>query len=206
MGLLQSRISVEATKPEPQLLIGTGLAEVQKEWTQWIIQEQEKRVTWSCFEYDCSLCTLTGRRGAIDLSELPSRLPCAEELWDAPTGMAWRALGLHSPTSFGASVDVVLRELMAGRPIPSDTSLSSWAKRLCGQIIGRVLWDLKQLDTLSLSGWLGLTPLQSAQNQAKMSLLKSFDNLALGINCPLSTKELIDYKYIFPYFVPPLAD
>ncbi|KAJ5585777.1 hypothetical protein N7450_005564 [Penicillium hetheringtonii] len=180
MGLLQSRISVEATKPEPQLLIGTGLAEVQKEWTQWIIQEQEKRVTWSCFEYDCSLCTLTGRRGAIDLSELPSRLPCAEELWDAPTGMAWRALGLHSPTSFGASVDVVLRELMAGRPIPSDTSLSSWAKRLCGQIIGRLLWDLKQLDTLSLSGWLGLTPLQSAQNQAKMSLLKSFDNLALA--------------------------
>lgn len=198
MGLLQSRISVETTKPDSQLSIGADLADVQKEWSQWIVQEQEKRVTWSCFEYDCSLCTLTGRRGAVDLSELPSRLPCADALWDAPTALAWRALGSHSPpTLFGASVDVVLRNVLAGRPIPSDISLSSWAKRLCGQIIGRLLWDLKQLDTLSLSGWLGLPHLRSVQNQAKMSLLQSFDNLALSINCPLSTKELIDYKYAF---------
>lgn len=201
MGLLQSRISVETTKAESQLIMGTGLADVQKEWSQWIVQEQEKRVTWSCFEYDCSLCTLTGRRGAIDLSELPSKLPCAEALWDAPTAMAWRALGSHSPKSFGASVDVVLRNFMTGRPIPSDISLSSWAKRLCGQIIGRLLWDLKQLDTLSLSGWLGLPPLLSAQSQAKMSLLQSFDNLALSITRPVSTKELIDYKYAFSQFM-----
>lgn len=198
MGLLQSRISVETTKPDSHRSVGADLADVQKEWSQWIVQEQEKRVTWSCFEYDCSLCTLTGRRGAVDLSELPSRLPCAEALWDAPTAMAWRALGYHSsPALFGASVDAVLRNLLAGRPIPGDISLSSWAKRLCGQIIGRLLWDLKQLDTLSLSGWLGLPPLLSVQNQAKMSLLQSFDNLALSINHPLSTKELIDYKYAF---------
>jgi hypothetical protein len=95
---------------------------------------------------------------------------------------------------------------MAGRPISSDISLSSWAKRLCGQIIGRLLWDLKQLDTLSLSGWLGLPQLQSVPNQAKISLLQSFDNLTLSINCPLSTKELIDYKYISSYFFLPLAD
>lgn len=198
MGLLQSRISVETTKPDSQLSIGADSADVQKEWSQWITQEQEKRVTWSCFEYDCSLCTLTGRRGAVDLSELPSRLPCADALWDAPTAMAWRALGSHSPPAlFGASVDVVLRNVLAGQPIPSDISLSSWAKRLCGQIIGRLLWDLKQLDTLSLLGWLGLPNLLSVQNQAKMSLLQGFDNLALSIDCPLSTKELIDYKYAF---------
>lgn len=207
MGLLHSRLSVEMTTTECQPSIGADLADIQKEWSQWITQEQEKRVTWSCFEYDCSLCTLTGRRGAIDLSELPSRLPCTEALWDAPTAMAWRALGSHaSPTSFGASVDVVLRNIMAGRPIPSDISLSSWAKRLCGQIIGRLLWDLKQLDTLSLCGWLGRPPLLSAQNQAKVSLLQGFDSLALTIDCPFSTKELIDYKYARFQFVPSSVD
>lgn len=193
MGLLNSRISIEAEKEGFQPSATVSPEEMEAEWLQWRDQEQEKRVTWASFEYDCSLCTLTGRRGAVDLGELPRRLPCIESLWEATSAQAWRTLATHSASfCFGVSVTDALQGLMSGKPI--SMGLSSWGKRLCSQIIGRLLWDLKQLEVISFSEILRLPPLLAVQRQAKLALLQGFDNLARGVKQPGSVKELIDYK------------
>ncbi|PCG93395.1 Transcription factor [Penicillium occitanis (nom. inval.)] len=190
MGLLTSRLSIEAEKADLQPSISTNIDDVQAEWIQWIDREREKRVTWASFEYDCSLATLTGRRGAVDLGELPYRFPCGEALWEAPSAQAWRTLSLHSCSSI--SVTAVLERVMAGRSIPNE--LSSWGKRLCSQIIGRLLWDMKQLEVPYLSKALRLPSLLSVQQQAKLALLEGFENLSRSIGNPVSSKELIDHN------------
>lgn len=195
MGLFKSQIPYEVDRSVSQLQPSAGSAERQASWLQWKIQEQEKRLAWSVFEYDCSLCTLTNRRGMVDLGELPSKLPCPEALWEAPSAQAWRTLSSRSSSvSFGLPLMSVIRAITAGKKMP--TGLSSWGRRLCGQVIGRLLWDLKQMEGMSILRCLGLPPLFSAENQTKSKLLQTFDNLAREIPNPESTKELIDYKYV----------
>jgi hypothetical protein len=142
MGLFKPQIPYEVDKSVPQLQASAGTAETQASWLQWINQEQEKRLAWSVFEYDCSLCTLTNRRGMVDLGELPSKLPCPEALWEAPSAQAWRTLSSRSSTVyFGLSLMSVVRAITAGKKMP--TGLSSWGRRLCGQVIGRLLLGLE---------------------------------------------------------------
>ncbi|KJR87258.1 uncharacterized protein SPSK_01400 [Sporothrix schenckii 1099-18] len=223
-----------------------------EQWMAWVRREREKRTAWSSFEYDCSLCTLTGRRGAVDLSELPSRLPCAETLWDAPSATAWAALRtrLH-PDAQGAPVSLVLKAALSqnaddaddgmgdandshGEEDDSDDSIgdsctyvetdrdtprvllrasaktktapgsygttkaspqvSFWGKRLCAQVIGRLLWDLKQLETLSTSEYFGMPSLSTAHAANKVRLLRSLDNLLVSMDQPATVADLISYN------------
>ncbi|KAH8894432.1 hypothetical protein GQ53DRAFT_683063 [Thozetella sp. PMI_491] len=162
-------------------------------WLAWISRERENRIAWSSFEYDCSLCTLTSRRGAVDLSELPSRVPCAESLWEAPSAHAWAALRARAhPNAFGAPVPSILKAVLSGRPVP--THVSYWGKRLCAQVIGRLLWDLKQLEILSTPEYFGLPTLSSAQQKNKASLLHALDSLLASMDQPASTADLISYN------------
>lgn len=234
-----------------------------EQWMAWVRREREKRMAWSSFEYDCSLCTLTGRRGAVDLSELPSRLPCAETLWDAPSATAWAALRtrLH-PDAQGAPVSLVLQAALSqdeddidegmgdgdddeddglendnndsrdedddsddsiggsgtyvetDRDTPrvsmrataktktarkistSKTSpqVSFWGKRLCAQVIGRLLWDLKQLETLSSSEYFGMPSLSTAHAANKVRLLRALDHLLVSMDQPATVADLISYN------------
>ncbi|KAL2435607.1 hypothetical protein ABEF95_006334 [Exophiala dermatitidis] len=191
MGLLKSRISTEIEKEDFR---NTGFIEnPANEWLRWKDQEQDKRIAWSAFEYDCSLSTLTSRRAAVDLPELPSHLPCAEPLWDAPTAQAWSALYSRlSPTARGAPTAKILRNILAGKAIPED--LPAWSKRLCAQKIGRLLWDLKQLDIMSTTEYLKLPSLSAAQRQTKSVLLQGLNALCESIYNPSSTAELIHYN------------
>jgi hypothetical protein len=191
MGLLKSRISTDTTVDGAEISFNTG--NLQKQWLCWRDSEQEKRLSWSSFEYDCSLCTLTSRRGAVDISELPSRLPCAEPLWDAPSAQAWAALyGRLSLIARGALLAETLRATLAGKTIDDD--LPAWSKRLCAQAIGRLLWDLKQLDIMSTSQFLQLPSMSAAQAHTKGVLLQGLDSLCESICRPHSTAELIHYK------------
>ncbi|CAK7230083.1 hypothetical protein SBRCBS47491_007466 [Sporothrix bragantina] len=229
-----------------------------EQWMAWVRREREKRTAWSSFEYDCSLCTLTGRRGAVDLSELPSRLPCAETLWDAPSATAWAALKtrLH-PDAQGAPVSLVLKAALSQddsedvmgndddaehdhdshrceddsdmseggsgtyvgtdrdtpristgasttivgstttTTMPSSTTspqVSFWGKRLCAQVIGRLLWDLKQLETLSSSEYFGMPSLSTAHAASKVRLLRALDNLLVSMDQPATVADLISYN------------
>jgi hypothetical protein len=163
------------------------------EWFKWRNEEMEKRITWSSFEYDCSLCTLTSRRGIVDLHELPSRLPCAEALWEAPSAQAWSALASCATSSLmGAFLPQMLRDIFAQKPIRPD--VPAWGKRLCAQVIGRLLWDLKQLEMASMSSFLGLPSLTSAHKPTKAVLLKCLSNLCESISRPSCTADLIHLK------------
>lgn len=191
MGLLKSRFSSDAEKEDMRDVITVENAAT--EWLRWKDQEEEKRIAWSSFEYDCSLCTLTSRRGAVDLPELPSHLPCAEPLWDAPSPQAWAALYSRlSPTARSAPTAKILRNLLAGKGIPED--LPAWSKRLCAQSIGRLLWDIKQLDIMSSTDYLKLPPMAMAQRQTKSTLLQGLNVLCESMYALSSTAELIHYK------------
>uniref|UniRef100_A0A093ULZ9 Zinc finger protein klf1 n=1 Tax=Talaromyces marneffei PM1 TaxID=1077442 RepID=A0A093ULZ9_TALMA len=181
--------NVAALEELVQLLSVSYIPRLDNSSYDWIDREREKRVTWASFEYDCSRAALTGRRGAVDLGEFPLRFPCAEALWEAPSAQAWRSLSLHSYS--GISVATALERVMAGRLLPNG--LSSWGKRLCSQIIGRLLSDIKQLEVAYLSKALRLPSLLSVQQQAKLALLEGFENLGRSTENPVSSKELIDH-------------
>ncbi|KAI5457184.1 hypothetical protein BGZ63DRAFT_366069, partial [Mariannaea sp. PMI_226] len=163
------------------------------EWRTWASRERDIRIAWASFEYDCSLCTLTSRRGAVDVSELPSKLPCMDALWEAPSAYAWAALKSRIPkTSLGVPVSSVISAAIAGSPIPEN--ISTWGKRLSGQVIGRLLWDLKQLELVSTTEYFGLSSLSTGQRQSKSSLLAALDRLLETMNNYASTADLVSYN------------
>ncbi len=191
MGLLKARVSAEVERDDLKHTISND--NIAAEWLRWKDQEQEKRIAWSSFEYDCSLCTLTAKRGAVDLPELPHLLPCAEPLWDAPSPQAWGALYARlSPIARGASTFKMLRNLFAGKGVPED--LPAWSKRLCAQSIGRLLWDVKQFDIMASTGYLKLPSLAAGQRQTKPTLLQGLNALTESMYTLSSTAELIHYK------------
>lgn len=194
MGLLKAQISIDVDQGGFKLNPSADASEINADWLRWRDQEQEKRVTWASFEYDCSLSTLTGCRGAVDLAELPRTLPCIEDLWRAPSAQEWRSMALTLPSSaFGIPVAPILESVMSGADVPSS-GLSSWGKRLCCQVIGRLLWDLKQLEVISLIRVFRQPSLSLVQEQAKTGLLQGFDNLSKQINSPKNSGEVIDFK------------
>ncbi|KND88047.1 hypothetical protein TOPH_07272 [Tolypocladium ophioglossoides CBS 100239] len=193
LGLLSSRLNLHQEAPEDNGPTANDPAILHNEWTSWASRERERRIAWASFEYDCSLCTLTNRRGAVDLSELPSRLPCADSLWEAPSAYAWAALKSRSPSrAQGATLSGVLGAAMSGKPLTEQVSM--WGKRLCAQIIGRLLWDLKQLETLSTSEYFGLSSLFKGHQQSKAALLRGLDSLLVFVNEPCSTSDLVSYN------------
>lgn len=164
-----------------------------QEWHAWIAREQDRRAAWAAFEYDCSLCTLTGRRGVVDLGELPPRLPCVEPLWNAASPQAWSALRSRlGPNTFSPNLSTVLKTALAGKEVPS--TLGSWAARLCAQVLGRLLWDLKQLEIVAMPDHFGLNCLLNAHKESKRSILNALMSILTLTASPFSTAELITYK------------
>jgi hypothetical protein len=109
---------------------------------------------------------------------------------------AWAALYMRlTPTARGASTAKMLRNLLAGKGVPED--LPAWSKRLCAQSIGRLLWDIKQLDIMATSEYLRLPSLAAAQRQTKSTLLQGLNTLTESMYTLSSTAELIHYKYVF---------
>lgn len=193
LGLLSCR----PTSPEIGNLADSSLLsdvlDVKADWLAWIAQETETRLAWASFEYDCSLCTLTSRRGVVDLSELPSKLPSSDCLWEAPSADAWLALRTRlGSVSLGPSLSSLLHGLVNGTHMSEH--ISSWSKRLCGQVLGRLLWDLRQIEILSKSDFFCLPSLSSGQQQSKASLLRGLDYLLTTLNNPTSTSDLVSYK------------
>lgn len=193
MGLLQSRLNVNSEEEQEGTNATSNGEILDLEWKSWISREAGRRAAWAAFEYDCSLCTLTSRRGIVDLSELPNFLPCADYIWSATSAQAWYALQSRlDANTINPSLSKMLRLALAGRELPS--ALGFWAKRLCSQVIGRLLWDIKQLEVMAMPEYCGLGTLISAQRDSKASLLKGFNTLMESLSAPLSTSDLISYK------------
>lgn len=194
MNLLGCRLTTDSNRHDCLTSTLTTESTLQEDWAAWKEEEREIRLTWASFEYDCTLCTLTNRRGAVDLAELPDKLPCSESLWEAPSAQAWNVLRSHLPgDKSNASFPDALRDNLAGK---THRGLTAWGKRLGAQVIGRLLWDLKQLQIMSMPDFLGLTSLLSAQHQSKTALLDGLDRLTESMASPGSIADLINYKYI----------
>ncbi|EFY93174.1 C2H2 type zinc finger domain containing protein [Metarhizium acridum CQMa 102] len=193
LGLLNARLSIQDESADSNGAV-VDQTNPYAEWKSWVTRERDNRIAWASFEYDCSLCTLTNRRGAVDLSELPARLPCSESLWEAPSAHAWAALKFRCPPKAqGAKLSSVLKAAMAGKPV--DEHVSMWGRRLCGQVIGRLLWDLKQLEALSTTDYFDLPSLFKAHQHSKTALLRGLDSLLESMEQPCSTSDLVSYKY-----------
>ncbi|KAG0134894.1 hypothetical protein HOY82DRAFT_480860 [Tuber indicum] len=165
--------------------------EIEVRWRRWYVKEKLRRLAWSIFEYDCSFSTLSNRRGAINLNDISTRMPCAEALWQAPTAQAWGAIlesGVLPPgAEKGTPFYPTLRDVISGKMSPEN--LTSWGRRLCAQAIGRILWDFKELEESVLSesssvgndGGLGLPMLSPGLKPAKEKLLKSLMVICEGV-------------------------
>lgn len=129
----------------------------------------------------------------MDLGELPRKLPCIESLWNAASPQAWLALRSRlSPASFSPNLFVMLKSCLAGKEV--DFTLGSWAKRLCAQVLGRLLWDLKELEVVAMPSRLGLNSLLNPYQESKRSILTALDMLRNLTASPASTPDLITYR------------
>ncbi|KAF5700769.1 hypothetical protein FGLOB1_10561 [Fusarium globosum] len=193
IGLLNPRSSVTLSQDHETIRGYEDDHVLMKDWKEWIRVESGRRASWAAFEYDCSLCTLTSRRGIVDLSELPSELPCPESMWNASSARAWFALMSRlGPDDSRPNLSRVLKQALAGRELP--LSLGSWAKRLCAQVIGRLLWDLWQIEVVAMPEYLGLGSIVAAHQDTKRSLLKGLNKLVESLSSPSSTSDLTSYN------------
>lgn len=92
----------------------------------------------------------------------------------------------------GAPLSTVIQSVIAGQLAPEGISV--WGLRICSQTVGRLLWDLKQLETLSGKVHFGLSSLFNAHQQSKAPLLLGLDGLLASMNQPATTSDLVSYK------------
>ena len=165
-------------------------------WLLWQKKEQVKRLAWASFACDCTLTALTGRRGIVELSQLPKRMPCSEEIWEASTPAAWKSLSKTRPhLAKGALFSCCARSVIAGNAAPDD--LSIFGKKLTAQFISRLLWDVKLSQSVERShGFeLGLEFLSDAHSRTKSRLLRGLDGLRKSLSSPSTVTGLIHHKY-----------
>lgn len=168
-------------------------AALEQAWNRWRDIEIEKRVAWSVFEFDCTLSTLTSKRGAFSLSELPTKLPCAESLWEAPSANAWASVASFSTSPpDGIPFYPLLRSIIA-RKIVSD-SVPAWARRICVLVISRLLWDLRELEDASSPDVTGLSSLADSHKATRENLLTSLTALSDSLSRPACSYDVINMK------------
>ncbi|KAJ5658925.1 hypothetical protein N7507_005376 [Penicillium longicatenatum] len=62
-------------------------------WTEWIQDEQRKRLGLSIYILDCQIAAFFQRQPYISKAEtVNAALPCSDGFWNAPTVWAWKAL------------------------------------------------------------------------------------------------------------------
>lgn len=76
--------------------------------------------------------------------------------------------------------------------------VSVWGKRISSQVIGRLLWDMKQLEVISAREYFGLPSLFKAQQHSKQPLLGGLDCLLESMTGRLTKPQLMSYKYGAP--------
>lgn len=169
-------------------------SELDQAWNRWRDSEIERRIAWSVFEFDCELSTLTSKRSAFSISELPRKLPCAESLWEAPSANSWASVILFSSSPpDGIPFYPLLRSIISSRR-GGLKSVPSWARRICALVISRLLWDLRELEDASSSDILGLCSLVESHKAAKENLLASLMTINDSLSNPTCTHDIINMK------------
>lgn len=172
---------------------GLDAASIEGIWLEWVDKERKKRIAWSAFEYDCTLSTLTSKRGAFNIAELPARLPCMESFWEAHSAQSWASLVSFSTSPpVGLPFYATVRDIIAKKSTLS--TVPPWSRRLCAQAIGRMLWDLKEIEHASSPHVLGLTSLATTHQESKAALLSSLTDLHDSQSNPTCTADIVNMK------------
>lgn len=183
----------ESTKIDFQGLKRMDATTLEQSWNRWRDMELERRVAWSVFEFDCTLSTLTGKRGAFSISELPNKLPCSESLWDAPSANAWASVVSFSASPPGGlPFYPLLRNIISRKTVPE--SVPAWAKRICALVISRLLWDLREMEDASSPEVLGLPSLVDSHKATRENLLASLMSVSNSLSRPACTYDVINMK------------
>lgn len=172
-------------------------SELQDVWMAWRDRESSKRMAWCVFEFDCVLATTTSKKPAFRVAELPPRLPCEESLWEAHSARAWAALVSFSASSGSSSSSGLpfyptLREIIATGKARGD--MPAWALRICAVALGRVLYDLKEMQDASAPRVLGLPSMSRAYHETRRTLLASLESLAASVGRPRCTADVVNMK------------
>jgi hypothetical protein len=166
-------------------------AELEDAWSKWRSRELKKRVAWMVFEFDCTISTMTNKRGAFNISELPARLPCSNSLWEAHSSKAWLAMMSFSAGPISGSLFYALmQDLTASKA--NLASIPVWGRRLCSLAISRILWDLKEMKAASAPNMFGITSLAAGYKTSSESMLQSLDALNESLSSPTSTAEVVN--------------
>ncbi|KAJ6083052.1 hypothetical protein N7467_007187 [Penicillium canescens] len=181
----------EASKIDFQGLKKMDAPILEQSWNRWRDIEIERRVAWSVFEFDCALSTLTSKRGAFSISELPTKLPCSESLWDAPSANAWASVVSFSASPpDGIPFYPLLQNIIARNAV--SESVPAWAKRICALVISRLLWDLRELEDAASPQVLGLSSLANCHKATRGNLLASLAVLSNSLSRPTCTYDVIN--------------
>lgn len=90
---------------------------------------------------------MTGKRGIINLTELPPIPPCSETLWEDSRFNDWDFLkGQILLAEGSARLTTQLHLMMTECTFGNNLSLS--AKKIFGQVMGRILWEHEELDII----------------------------------------------------------
>jgi hypothetical protein len=64
-----------------------------EQWNRWVDTEQQRRLTWCVYQYDCLVFQLHSNKPYSKGSDLTSlESPCPVIFWDAETAQAWKAI------------------------------------------------------------------------------------------------------------------
>jgi hypothetical protein len=75
MGVLSGDAELSCHNTVASQVRSLSPAELEGTWQTWRDTEAKLRIAWTVFEFDCTIATMTGKRGVFSLNELPSRLP-----------------------------------------------------------------------------------------------------------------------------------
>lgn len=191
IGVLADDSDLDDVTADPASLRQMEDAALEEAWDKWRARELMKRVAWMVFEFDCTISTMTNKRGAFNISELPTRLPCADSVWEAHSARTWQSMVSFSAGSVAGSSFYGLMQNLSGAKADL-TVVPAWAKRLCALSISRILWDLKEMKTASAPNMFGIPSLAAGYKASSESMLQSLDALNASLSSPISTAEIVN--------------
>ncbi|EKG09641.1 Zinc finger C2H2-type protein, partial [Macrophomina phaseolina MS6] len=94
------------TSPEPiPETVGHTSAGLRKQWLGFVEDESRKRCIYSIYLLDSQLSVACNLRPQISALEIKYKLPCADDLWSAPTSEAWETIQNQHFRSFNERDD-----------------------------------------------------------------------------------------------------
>lgn len=122
------RIGCFAESSSSSSVVAQDGEEEEESWAAWVARESARRLAYCAWLLDSQQVLLFDLLPAVPVDILRARLPCSEELWEAPSEPAWRAIRSSAACKShlaSSSASLTLGPQTTPRHLP-DTSVRSW--------------------------------------------------------------------------------